>query len=154
GFIMIGGAMTPPVVSCRYSLLIAGLLAISIPVGAQPGKTKTADQLSRDLSDSSAEVRRRAASDLSELGYEAIPAVPGLSAALKDKDAAVRSAAALAIARIGPEAAATVPNLMSLLKDQDPIIRQRAVTALHSIGPASKPAVEALKEALKDNALD
>src|SRR5262245_29404986 len=146
--------MTPPVAFARYTLLIVGLLTISIPIGAQPAKTKTADQLSRDLSDGSAEVRRRAAADLSELGYEAIPAVPALSAALKDEDAAVRSTAALAISKIGPEAAAAVPNLMSLLKDQDPIIRQRAASALHSIGPAAKPAVEALKEALKDDAID
>jgi HEAT repeat protein len=146
--------MAPAAVSDRCTLLIVGLLAFSIPVGAQPGRTKTADQLSRDLSDGSAEVRRRAAADLSELGHEAIPAVPALSAALKDNAAAVRSAAALAISRIGPEAAAAVPNLISLLKDQDPITRQRAVSALHSIGPAAKPAVEALKEALKDNALD
>jgi HEAT repeat protein len=146
--------MTSPVVFIRFTIVVAGLLAISIPLGAQPGKSKTADQLSRDLSDGSAEVRRRAAADLSERGYEAIPAVPALSAALKDDVAAVRSAAALAISKIGPEAAAAVPNLMSLLKDQDPIIRQRAASALYSIGPAAKPAVEALKEALKDDASD
>ena len=114
----------------------------------------TADQLSRELSDGSAEVRARAAADLSELGYEAIQAVPALSAALQDDDAAVRSAAALAISRIGPEAAAAVANLISLLEDQDPITRQRALIALYSIGPAAEPAMEALKEALKDNALD
>jgi len=146
--------MSPPVVSGRYTLLLAGLLALSIPAGAQPIQRKTADQLSRDLSDGSAFVRRRAATDLSKLGHEAIAAVPALSAALKDADAAVRSAAALAVSRIGPEAAVAVPNLMALLQDKDAITRQRALTALHSIGPAAKPAVEALKKALKDDAID
>ncbi len=42
--------MTPPVLSNRYGLLIAGLLAISVPVSAQSVTTKTADQLSRELS--------------------------------------------------------------------------------------------------------
>jgi hypothetical protein len=64
--------MTGSVVYDRYSLLIA--LAISTVFGAQPGDNKTIDQLCRDLSDGSAEIRARAAAGLSELGYEAIPA--------------------------------------------------------------------------------
>jgi HEAT repeat protein len=121
--------MAPPVVSDRFTLLIAGLLAISIPVGARPGKAKNAEQLACDLSAGSAELRRRAAADLSELGYEAIPAVPALSAALKDDDAAVRSAAALAISKIGPEAAA-VPHLITLLKGRG---RERRAAGLKAL---------------------
>jgi hypothetical protein len=56
--------MLHPVASGRYTLLLAGLLAMSVPAGAQPVQTKTADQLSRDLSDGSAEVRRRAGTGL------------------------------------------------------------------------------------------
>ena len=98
--------MTAPYVSDKNALVIAVLLALSVPVGSQPFATKTADQLSRELSDGSAKVRGRAAADLSRLGYEAIQAVPALSAALKHDDAAVRSGAALTISKIGPEAAA------------------------------------------------
>jgi hypothetical protein len=98
--------MTAPYVSDKNALVIAVLLALSIPVVSQPVATKTADQLSRELSDGSAKVRGRAAADLSRLGYEAIQAVPALSAALKHDDAAVRSGAALTISKIGPEAAA------------------------------------------------
>jgi HEAT repeat protein len=144
--------MSTPILSERSLVLIAGLLTISIPVGAQPSHTKRAAQLSREMSDSRAEVRRRAAEDLSGLGFEAIPAVTALSAALKDDDTAVRAAAALAISKIGPEAASAVQNLTTLLKDRDPSVRRRAAEALHSIGPAAKPAVDALRDALKDDA--
>lgn len=35
--------MTPLTLTNRHALALAGLLAISIPVGAQPGKTKAAE---------------------------------------------------------------------------------------------------------------
>src|SRR5262245_30423039 len=119
--------MAPPVASAHYTLLAVGLLVITIPVGAQPTTTKTIDQLTRDLSHGSAEVRRRAAAEISELGYEAIRAVTALTAALNDHDAAVRAAAVLAISKIGPEAAEAIPDLIRLLDDLDPLTRQRAI---------------------------
>ena len=70
--------MTAPYVSDKNAFVIAVLLALSIPVGSQAAATKTADQLSRGLSDGSAKVRGRAVADLSRLGYEAIQAVPAL----------------------------------------------------------------------------
>src|SRR5262245_44186283 len=39
----IGGTMTRLSLTNRYALALAGLLAIAIPVGAQPGKTKAAE---------------------------------------------------------------------------------------------------------------
>src|SRR5688500_11564500 len=39
----IGGTMTRLSLTNRYAFALAGLLAIAIPVGAQPGKTNAAD---------------------------------------------------------------------------------------------------------------
>ncbi|MFM7148831.1 MAG: HEAT repeat domain-containing protein [Gemmataceae bacterium] len=97
--------------------------------------------LARKLTSSDNEERRRAATELGELGKEAKPALPALIQATKDQDRYVRRFVAQAIGAIGPDAKDAVPALSDLLADEKPQVREAAVKALGKMGPAAIPAL-------------
>ncbi len=105
------------------------------------------DSLVVELGAKDSDVRRRAASQLAEMGAEAKPAFNALVKALKDEDIFVRRFSAQALGAIGTEVKGSVPALTAALKDRDKRVVQAVVEALAKTGPAGvKPLAELLKE--------
>lgn len=99
------------------------------------------------LKDESAELRRKAAEALSQIGPEARNAVPSLIKALDDKEVDVRRWSAIALAKIGPDARPALAALVKALKsDNDRFVRSHAA---HALGVLGKEAVPALKECVQ-----
>ena len=92
----------------------------------------------RELKSPYPTARLNAANNLSLVGPEARPAVPGLIELLKDKDALVRFSAAQALAKFAADARAAVPLLEELAdKDEHPAVRDQAQATLARIEAAS-----------------
>ena len=105
-----------------------------------------APELIKKLASKDNEVRREAASGLSDLGKDAKPAIKALVKALKDEDRFVRRFAAQALGNIGPDAAkAAIPGLTALLDDDKQPVREASIKALAKMGPSALPS---LKKAL------
>src|SRR5207248_1705481 len=85
---------------------------------------KTLPELTAQLKDKDAKVRRAAAQDLGRRGPRAVAATPALVEALADGAAEVRTAAAEAIGSIGITAKSAVPALLAALKDKDALVRE------------------------------
>jgi HEAT repeat protein len=140
----------------RASLLIlctlVGPLAPSVAQDKEEPsfRGRTLTEWRKDLKDKEPEVRRKAALSLAQMGKEAGPAVPDLTAALKDEKTAVRLAAVTAIWRLGAIAKDAAPEVIKLYKDaeQEDEVRLMAVFALGKIGVANKEVMPALIEIL------
>jgi HEAT repeat protein len=118
-------------------VLVAFLLACW-PLSASAADVS---ELIKKLGSKDNEIRRSAAKDLSELGKEAAPAVPALTAALKDSDRYVRRFSAQALGNIGPDAKSSVNGLAALLNDDRESVREAAIKALGKLGSAAIPAL-------------
>jgi HEAT repeat protein len=77
--------------------------------------------------------RRRAVTELANVGATDPAVVPALAAALKDSDAVVRAAAAAALYTIGPAAKDAAPALEAAQQDRDPKVRDHVAKALARI---------------------
>lgn len=102
------------------------VLLLAIPVPTQdPGL----GELTRQLADREAGVRKRAAEAIGKLGANALPAAPALAVALADKESAVADACASALGAIGKKA---IPTIRKALPDRDR--QQHAVKAVGALG--------------------
>jgi HEAT repeat protein len=127
------------------------LLGLLVLLVFAAGAAANVDDLIKKLKSKDSDVRREAASSLSELGKDAKPAAKALTAALKDSDRFVRRYAAQALGKIGPDAKDSVPALARLLNDDAQPVREAAVKALGQMGPAGVPALsKALPTASSD----
>jgi HEAT repeat protein len=113
---------------------------------------RTLRALVADLSDKSAEVRKRAVDALTAFGPAAKAAAPALIARLTDPDVWPGGA----LQQVDPNweksdtARQAVPDIAAGLKSKDPKVRERAVSVLHGLGPVAKDAVPALRTYLND----
>ena len=99
--------------------------------GVRVVETVALPRLLAGLQDQDAEVRRKAARSLGEIGYGA--AVPQLSIRLlRDRNADVRRAVAKALGEIGSPAA--IFGLYAGLRDEDDLVRRACLIALRRIG--------------------
>ncbi len=144
----------------------AWLVALAIIVGSSSfvmGQDARVAKLVEELKSTDSGVRARAAISLDQLGADAKPAIPALTAALADKNLNVRYWAAKVLMGFGPEAKTAVPALVAALKTFPggspelegparyyPDVRSLAADALGAMGPAAKEAIPALKEASAD----
>jgi RNA polymerase sigma factor (sigma-70 family) len=112
---------------------------------------KAVPGLLKRLASADASDRAAAASQLGELGADAIDAVPALVERLKhDPRNTVRFGSAAALGKIGPTARAAVPDLITALReDWGGGVQREAATALGLIGELS--ALPALKRASTDS---
>lgn len=117
---------------------------------AKPGKAPTIKELTEQLKDKSAQVRRMAVQQLGARGVQSLEAVPNMITALDDSEAAVRASAAEALGGIGVTAKSAVPALLKKLKDASPDVRESAAEALADIGVDAAKVVPALMELLSD----
>ncbi len=102
----------------------------------------------RKLNDRDRYVRMQAAAALSQIGADALKAVPGLIKALADEDESIRQWAGHALGKIGPEAVAAVPALTAALGDENAFVRLKAAEALWSLGHREESLLATLAEAL------
>lgn len=127
-------------------------------------RTKDLTALKRALEGRDEDLRRKAAEAAIQIGPEAGPAVPALTAALSKPDSsftyATHGAIIRALGSIGPAAKPAVPKLVELLEQPRTDGRARFVRdgavhdALGRIGPAADAAIPALLRRLKhDNAI-
>ena len=100
--------------------------------------------LVRSLADSSAEIRRAAATSIGSAGSALAEAGPALLVALKDSDPGVRALAARALGSLGGDGARLARQLPVLLKDKDPAVRRAAVEALGGFSTGIEVAAEPL----------
>jgi HEAT repeat protein len=122
-------------------LFCYGLLAVALGVAAT-ARAADLPLLMKQMNDPDADVRRAAARALGQMGPDATPAVPLLTAAVeKDRDLYVRRFSAQALGQIGPNASSAIPALTSALKDEKKEMIEAAVTALGKMGPAAVPAL-------------
>jgi len=114
--------------------------------------TGNPNRLAEALADPDPVVRGLAAIALRDLGKQALPAVPALTAALKDTDPNVRLMSANALAGVGPEAAPAVSALIAAgsVKNEQVHVQRSIASALGAIGkPAASPAIPLLQELTK-----
>jgi serine/threonine protein kinase len=100
------------------------------------------------LNSADTNARWRAAEALGNMGGEARPAVPAITALLRDRNEVVRWRAAEALGKVGPEAREAVPALVAALSGPPGLLTTEAAKALGRIGPAGAEAVPALARAL------
>lgn len=133
------------------SLLVVGPLTILVGflvVGTAPATEqarRTLAEWQRDLGDSSADVRVRAAQALAAFQHRAVSALTG---ALNDREYKVRASAAEALVKVGP--GPVVPSMIKALESRDVPVRANAAVVLSAFGPDAKVAIPALARALKD----
>jgi HEAT repeat protein len=106
-------------------------------------------ELTKQMKDKDAQVRRQAAKELSDLGPEAKEALAQLIAGLKDNDLYVRRFSAKAIGNIGPDASTAIPALRTgAMNPKETREVQEAIVA--ALGKMGKGSVETLIAAVKD----
>ena len=116
----------------RRILLIVVLIALSGCGRVQP--TMAGGKWAAALRDPDAQVRRKAAFTLGNIGSSDPAALPALIGALRDADAGVRGEAILALPKCGAAAKTAVPALDDLkARDPDPGVRRYAGEALEKI---------------------
>ena len=118
------------------------------------GRGRLADQdrsaapaLADALRDGDAEIRKRAAVALGEIGPDARPGAPGLIRALKDK--ALEEQANRALIRIGRGAVRDLVEATENPKDYE--LRLKALAILGTIGPEAREAVAPLSTLARDD---
>lgn len=141
----------------RIKLLAAGAAALLVIIawsGYQQQKqiTEKTERYILQLGSEDAEMRRRAAEELSRLGPPAEAAVPALLRALaENEDPNFPHFAANALGAIGPGAKEALPALRPLLSAPNPYVRVAAASALGRIAEAERAgAANFLLKALND----
>jgi HEAT repeat protein len=86
------------------------------------------------LQDPKADVRKRAAKVLGNIGPVDPAVVPALTGAVGDRDARVRAEAVRALLRLGPAACESIPALREARKDPDARVRGVAAQAGERLG--------------------
>lgn len=106
------------------------------------------------LEDSSEEIRIRsnAAFALSEIGPDAVQALPTLLVTIRDSESGIRAASVSALGNIGIAMPEVVPLLIQALQDEDENVRDWATSALGKHESKSALIVKALRDALEDDA--
>jgi HEAT repeat protein len=134
-----GTGALPGVLRATLLLILWATSALAAP---------SIEELVRQLSANSVEVRREAAYQLEHLGATAAPALPALIQAMEDPDKQVWSHAIAAIANLGPAASAAIPALLEQLDTREMRNRRerdrvqtviRAAYALSRIGRVAIP---------------
>jgi HEAT repeat protein len=110
-------------------LLVVLLISLCGCGAAQP--TMAGGKWALALRDPNAQVRKKAAFTLGNIGPSDPMALPALMGALKDADAGVRCEVILALLKHGPAAREAVPLLSELQQDEDGQVRDYAARALH-----------------------
>lgn len=108
-----------------------------------------ASQVLVDLKSEDLQVRKKAASQVPNMGARAKEAVPALARMLEDKEEQLRQTAARALQQIGPDAKEALPALTRALNG-DRAIRSTIISTMAQMGPEGKAAVPALIERLED----
>src|SRR5579859_2236929 len=104
------------------------LLAVPFLVGLVPTlgaadneeptfRGRTLSEWRTDLKDKDADVRRKGALSLAQMGADAKPAVEDLAGLLKDSELKVRLAATTALWQLGANAKTAAPPLTTVFKD-------------------------------------
>ena len=132
----------------HWLMIVSALTLVVATLGQftaePPAEKRVLGDLVRELKDSKASIRLRAAKALGELDQGAKDAVPALILALDDVDSGVRAASAQALGEMGAAAKAAVPALVRRLQD-DKVSRSEgsvwvaASQALGSIGADAAP---------------
>lgn len=107
-------------------------------------------QLVDQLQDPDWQIRRRAATELGEIGPDDREMIEALDAALDDVDSRVRRASATAIGQIGAGASRTVSSLVERLDDEDPQVVLATARALGLIGRRASRGARDLEPLLQD----
>lgn len=103
------------------------------------------------LGDTSADVRRGAATAVARIGTSADRLLPLVAALLDDPDLSVRARAADVLGQVGPRAHAHGVRLVTALTDPEAVVRHNAAHAIAALEKAPKGAEAALAErATKD----
>jgi HEAT repeat protein len=143
---------------CAFRFLtigrVAWLFVFLFLLGCQgkrpPYENKSVEELERMLHDPSPAIQAQGAFGLSQVGEQAVPAVPALAEALTSNESQVRQNAALALGRIGPQAKAAVLPLTEALRDNDWPVRRQAAIALGRLREDAKPALPGLEKLTAD----
>ncbi len=137
--------------------IVAGLLVIAIVgqcVAHSDSETVPDDAIAghiRELQDKNPDIRQHGASNLEDLGEQAVPAIPALIRALSDKDANVREYSATALGSMGKLAESATEPLTNLARDDNGYVRESAIKALKQIAPQVVNDVPRLIEQLKSS---
>jgi HEAT repeat protein len=152
--VRVGGTPKPaPGMGALPGVLLAAILFFSVFAGANAAPS--VEDLARNLSATSLEVRREAAYALNALGARAQPALPALIHALGDADKQVWAQAIGAITNLGPAAQDAIPALLEGLDSRHERGRRerdrvqtiiRSAHALSRIGAAAIPRLIAALE--------
>jgi len=102
-----------------------------------------------ELQDEDVHVRRAAARQLADLGFEAEPAASALGNALDDPDREVRRLAIHAVSQVGPPAESFLPALQNALDDEELSVRIAAAIAINRIDPNEEGHQRVLIDAMK-----
>jgi HEAT repeat protein len=120
----------------KHSLLV--ILLISLSGCGQARPAMAGGKWAAALRDPDAQVRRKAAFTLGNIGPSDPAGLPALLGALSDADAGVRGAAILALVKFGAAAREAVPTLTRLQKqDPDARVRGYAARALEKLRAAN-----------------
>jgi HEAT repeat protein len=116
----------------RRILLVIVLLPLSGCGRAQPAMA--GGKWAEALRDPDAQVRRKAAFTLGNIGPSDPAVLPALVGALEDADAGVRREAILALLKYGPAAKGALPELAEVREqDRDAKVRAYAAQALEKL---------------------
>jgi HEAT repeat protein len=96
-------------------------------------------------------LREHALQVLIQIGPQAAPAVPALTATLKDTDAGLRRESLFALGAVGPKAAESTEAIARCLSDDDSEVKYAACYALGKIGPEAAAALPSLHKAIESD---
>jgi HEAT repeat protein len=112
---------------------------------------RSAEQLTRALSNPDPNVRKDAATALGRLNANATDSLPLLAKLLRqDPDRGVRAAAADAISKMAPASEAVVGDLAAALRDPEPLVRMNVATGLLTLKERARSAIPELLVAADD----
>ena len=121
--------------------ILGACIAINAPQQVIAQESPDVSELIEQLKSTDLNTRRDAAYALSDVGPDAVSAVPALIEALGDSDQQVWFQSTMALARIGPDAKEAIPTLIQRLDDRGEQRRYRSAFCLGKIGPEAIPAL-------------
>lgn len=114
--------------------LVFLILLLSLNGCAKAQPTMAGGKWASVLHDPDANVRKKAAFTLGNIGPSDPAVLPALIGALTDADAGVRCETILALLKYGPAAKEAIPELTQVQeKDRDPKVREYAAKALDKL---------------------
>ena len=131
--------------SSRIGIMMTAVLS----VGLEGCGSEAHQPLVQQLQSGDADVRRKAARGLGQLGEAAAPALPTLVAVAEDEESSVRQAACRALGEIGVADAEAIAALLASLDDSELSVRLAAAFALLKLDPAGKAYVPVLTAAMR-----